>query len=282
MMGGARLPPSMDPARRVIPGGGEADFVIARRRNPMSIRWSLCIWTAVSQGLCAAARASDPVGIYAVVDRVVLEPNAEAPERIQVWGVFALADRTTRQYEPAARGYLYFALSEKKADAARKEWSDLQRLAGDGECVALGGRYQPKPKVRRADEKPASPDPYPVGSGLTKMKGETEYPPVRAVRTVPAPVGPREGEEVKAGSVTLLARNMPEKGLKDAKYVFELKNDSGEKETSQELAAGEKETKWTPAMEVKPGVKYTWRVWVADGKWKGAAAEASFKGKTAS
>jgi hypothetical protein len=251
----------------------------------MSVRWSLCVPAAVffSLGLCAAARASDPVGVYAVVDRVVLEPNAEAPERIQVWGVFALANVTTRRYEPAARGYLYFALPGEKKDIARKEWADLQKLAGDGDCVAFGARRQSLPKVRRADEKPASPDPYSIGFGLTKMRGgELEYEPVRGVLTVPAPVGPREGEEVKSGSVTLLARNIPAKGLKDAKYVFELKNDAGEKETSPELAAGEKETRWTPSMEVKPGVKYTWRVWVADGKWKGVAAEASFRGKAAS
>ena len=32
--------------------------------------------------------ASDPVGIYAVVKKVVFEPNETAPERIQIWGAF--------------------------------------------------------------------------------------------------------------------------------------------------------------------------------------------------
>src|SRR5262245_32232762 len=32
---------------------------------------------------------SDPTGIYARVDKVVLEPNATTPERIQIWGAFA-------------------------------------------------------------------------------------------------------------------------------------------------------------------------------------------------
>jgi hypothetical protein len=35
--------------------------------------------------------ASDPTAVYAKVDRVVLEPNAESPQTIQVWGVFAMA-----------------------------------------------------------------------------------------------------------------------------------------------------------------------------------------------
>ena len=36
--------------------------------------------------------ASGPVGIYAMVDKVVFEPNDTAPERIQIWGAFALVD----------------------------------------------------------------------------------------------------------------------------------------------------------------------------------------------
>jgi len=37
------------------------------------------------------ALASDPVGVYAIVDKVVFEPNETNPERIQVWGAFALS-----------------------------------------------------------------------------------------------------------------------------------------------------------------------------------------------
>ena len=46
-------------------------------------------------GLIAAtlsAQASDPVGIYALVDKVVYEPNDKAPERVQIWGAFSLAE----------------------------------------------------------------------------------------------------------------------------------------------------------------------------------------------
>src|SRR5688572_27086158 len=41
---------------------------------------------ALLVGAATAARASDPNGIYAFVDRVVVEPSEAAPERIQVWG----------------------------------------------------------------------------------------------------------------------------------------------------------------------------------------------------
>ena len=48
---------------------------------------------AIALGMLAApaAHASDPTGIYGFVDRVVFEPNDTTPERVQVWGGFALA-----------------------------------------------------------------------------------------------------------------------------------------------------------------------------------------------
>jgi len=51
-------------------------------------------------------RASGPAGCYAIVEKVVLEPNDKAPERVQVWGVFALKHSSsleTNQTAPQAR-----------------------------------------------------------------------------------------------------------------------------------------------------------------------------------
>jgi len=131
---------------------------------------------------CAAAVfASDATGIYARVDRVVLEPNAEAPQTIQAWGVFALAKpNDVNDYLPPARGYLYFALPSN-ARAARAEWADLREVAGTGQIVAFGGRFDLRARVRRADERPADPDPYPLNFGLTKVRGRTDYAPIRAI-----------------------------------------------------------------------------------------------------
>src|SRR6059036_1850645 len=56
------------------------------------------------------ALASDPVGVYAVVDKVVLEPSEANPERIQVWGAFAIAEGYGYTYKKAERGYLYYKL----------------------------------------------------------------------------------------------------------------------------------------------------------------------------
>jgi hypothetical protein len=128
----------------------------------------------------ALAHASDFVGVYARIDKVVIEPNSDSPERIQVWGVFSLADPGDRQnYLPPARGYLYFTL-DRNPQAARTEWNDLKQVAGSGQIVAFGSRGQ-KQRLRKSGEKPESPDPYITNMGLTKVSGKTEYPPVKAL-----------------------------------------------------------------------------------------------------
>jgi hypothetical protein len=93
---------------------------------------------------------SDWTGVYARIDKVVFEPNATAPERIQVWGAFALASKQDRNsYDPAERGYLYFSLKPGKEDVCRKEWADLKAVTGTGELVGFGGRPMPTACVKR-------------------------------------------------------------------------------------------------------------------------------------
>src|SRR2546425_11310795 len=78
-------------------------------------RWnSLKLLTALVALLgagAARALASDPVGIYALVEKVVLEPNQANPERIQLWGAFAIAEGYGYTYKNAERGYLYYKLN---------------------------------------------------------------------------------------------------------------------------------------------------------------------------
>jgi len=130
---------------------------------------------------------SDPTGIYALIDRVVLEPNSAAPERIQVWGAFALASKEDRNsYNPPGRGYLYFSCKPGKEEVCRKEWSDLKAVAGTGQVIGLGGRDMPRPRLRKADEKVSDPDEYPLNFGLVKMRDRNiDYAPVRALKSLP-------------------------------------------------------------------------------------------------
>jgi len=131
----------------------------------------------------APPSASDLTAVYARIDKVVLEPGAESPQAIQVWGVFSLAKPDDRNdYLPPARGYLYFTLpGGVEAATVRAEWADLQQVAGTGQIVSFGSRYQPKARLRAADERPANPDPYSVNVGLMKVRGRTDYAPIRAL-----------------------------------------------------------------------------------------------------
>jgi hypothetical protein len=135
----------------------------------------------VVAGGVIVAHASDPTGCYARVDKVVLAPTSESPDTIQVAGVFSVARANGGdEYLPPARGYLYFKLG-RNPGAARREWNDLKQLAGSRQIVAIGSRYEARPRVRPPDDPPQDPDPYVVVMGLTRLRGNTEYAPIRAL-----------------------------------------------------------------------------------------------------
>ena len=125
------------------------------------------------------ALASDPVGIYALVDKVVFEPSETNPERIQVWGAFAIAEGYGYTYKNAERGYLYYQVNSEKPTACRNEWTDLKAVAGTGQIVAFGSRYGEKGVLRKQETKPEKPDVYPVAMGLTKVKEGKDYEPLK-------------------------------------------------------------------------------------------------------
>jgi hypothetical protein len=130
---------------------------------------------------------SDGTGVYARVDKVLLEPSASAPERIQIWGAFALATKQDRNsYDAAQRGYLYFSCKPGKEEVCRKEWADLKAVAGTGQIVGFGGRSQPRPRLRKAEDKPSDPDEYPVNVGLWKVSEmRSAYPPIPELKALP-------------------------------------------------------------------------------------------------
>lgn len=125
-----------------------------------------------------SACGSDPIGVYGIVDKVVLEPNDQAPERVQLWGAFSIAEGRGYEYQTPVKGYLYYKLPEKKSEIARKEWADLKSLAGTSEVVGFGNRYEAKGRVRKPEEKPEAADIYPTGFGLQRAR-RTEYDPVK-------------------------------------------------------------------------------------------------------
>ena len=91
--------------------------------------------------------ASGSAGIYGIVEKVVFEPNEQAPERIQVWGAFAFNDSRQQAISEVKRGYLYFRLPAGNAGTAKTDWKDLKSVAGTGQAVAFGawgyiGRFE--------------------------------------------------------------------------------------------------------------------------------------------
>jgi hypothetical protein len=236
---------------------------------------------AVALGWPGTARASDPTGGYVLVERVVLEPSEAAPERIQIWGAFTLCKEAGgRNYTPPTHGYLYYSIVQGEDKACKNEWADFKRVAGTDQVVGFGSSYKPQRmgRVRKASEKAESPDPYPVGMGLTRFAKNTEYTPVRGVLTLPVPKEPGDGDLVPPGKVTLIVRNIGAKDHDKVAYVFEFEA-GGKKEVSRPVAAGDKATRWSPAHEVKPGEKCTWQVRAVEGNWKGPTATATFQAK---
>ena len=126
-----------------------------------------------------AVDASDRVGVYAVIDKVVFEPDAANPERVQVWGAFAIAKPNDRDlYLPVERGYLYLTAAESKS-LTRTEWNDLKSLAGTKKIAAFSARFGQSLRVRRDNEKPQSPDRYTLGVGIQTIQPDRDYAPIR-------------------------------------------------------------------------------------------------------
>jgi hypothetical protein len=137
--------------------------------------------------------ASELVGIYVIVDRVVLEPNEQAPQTIQVWGAIS----TGRYDATAKRGYLYFRAPfvAEFREAALREWKDLKAVAGSSQAVAFGQHYfyvnqasaadayaRALPRIRPASEKPDAPDGYPVNVGVSKIVNSTIVSQLKSAR----------------------------------------------------------------------------------------------------
>jgi hypothetical protein len=135
--------------------------------------------------------ASGIPGVYAIVEKVVFEPNAAAPERIQVWGVFAVTDGKPGQgYLQPQRGYLYFTLPPEERlelrqgtrvlsrPIALREWNDLKMMAGTESIAAFAARPSWTGRIRKATEKPSDPDVYPVHNGITQIPTQAQKPEI--------------------------------------------------------------------------------------------------------
>ena len=139
------------------------------------------VWTCLLLAATVPVAASDPMGVYCIVDKVVLEP-AERADRAQIWGTCALANTNDWYFQAPAKGYFYFAAPAGQEDRARAEWADLKSVAGTSQAVGFARRYRPVGRIRPATEKPDAPEAYPLHNGVTKVS-QRVVPEVREVVT---------------------------------------------------------------------------------------------------
>lgn len=123
---------------------------------------------------CAGvAHASGPMSVYALVDKVTFEPNADHPDRIRISGVFITSQsQTGNAYSAPQRGDLYFSLPPGKEDLARREWADLKAIAGTRQVIGLGSSWSSSVRVRQPNEEAKAADEYPLGNGLIRVNTE--------------------------------------------------------------------------------------------------------------
>ena len=149
--------------------------------------------------LTALALAATPTvrkdahGVYGIIDSVVFEPRAGTPDRVQLWGFFAMADNVGIEdgkisyvqvggFKPPQRGYLYYTVNRRDTVVSRAEWAMMKELAGTGAAVSFGGAFPPDDRtvktdldtafawriiryngrLRTAAERPATPDTFPL------------------------------------------------------------------------------------------------------------------------
>jgi hypothetical protein len=107
------------------------------------------------------------MGAYCLIEKIVLEPG-DCPERAQIWGACAVANRYG--YQAATRGYFYYNVPTGQEDTARREWLDLKAVAGTQEAIGFGGRNRNMGRFRPLNEAPAKPDAYPLNVGVVKLR----------------------------------------------------------------------------------------------------------------
>jgi len=130
------------------------------------------------------------IGIYAVIDRVTLEPDGPSPNFIRISGVFVVpVPISSGQYLGPQRGYLYFRIPPGMEQAARKDWNELKTVAGTGRAVGFGQYWVSNPddpqgnphhslEVRvQTDPDALSPEvyPFPHPKGIVKAGDKEDF-----------------------------------------------------------------------------------------------------------
>ena len=122
------------------------------------------------------AGASDAVGVYGVVDRVVVSPPGQPPGAVQIWGTFAVAVpppgssyAPSQAYSKPQKGYLLYTCPAGKTADCTAEWNDLKSVAGKNEVVGFSARWGYTNHLHAASDPAPSPDVYVLNVGVVRI-----------------------------------------------------------------------------------------------------------------
>ncbi len=238
----------------------------------MNISIAALVLTAVAAALPSRPTVSDPVGVYATIDKVLLLPNAEAPVEAEIHGAFCFARGAGDYYTAPARGYVLFRAGSKPGEEVL-QWRELLALAGSKQVIGFSSRYEQGLLLRATlpgEARPAAVT-FPLGYGLQRVEG-VDYGPARELALLPRALAPLADSAPKvkarntrpAHKVTFTVENCTadQSGLH---YLFEVETASGDLLASAAIKPGDKTTSWTTEMALLAGDKITWRARVLGG-----------------
>jgi hypothetical protein len=142
------------------------------------------LWKSIAPMVAVAlsfgiAYASGAIGVYALIDKVVFEPDSNRPERIQIWGAFVFpSPGSPNSFAAPQRGYLYYKRSDDDLPTLL-EWANLRDAARTHRVVGFGGERAPQ--FRKPGQRPENPDSYVKNIGVVTLRSDTDFAPVNAL-----------------------------------------------------------------------------------------------------
>lgn len=218
---------------------------------------------------------SDPAAVYAVIDKVVLLPDAQQPTQVELHGAFALAEGRNGSYYQAPRaGVLRFAAGTEVEDC-RKQWRELSRLAGSNTVVTFGARYElcadgaPRPRIDTVEAPVVEVPKWSVGFGMNALQ-QVDYGPPRELsllpRCLPVDLGTQKGHPHWPERTVVFACTSCTAEDADLRYVFCVESSDGDRVASGLLASTKGPITWTAQLALQVGETITWSVHVVGSK----------------
>jgi hypothetical protein len=154
---------------------------------------------AAAGALPLPAMASEPAGVWLIVDDVTLLPNADQPTSVRIVGLVTLHSGTGpisgwgySGFEPPQRGTLYYTCPAGKETICQAEWRELRDSRG--RCVGFGSVSVDSGRLR-TDGGLGTPDVYPISLGIV-----TGHTPCELLETAAAGGGDAGAPDAAVGA----------------------------------------------------------------------------------